>query len=66
MPTPSPMREPRIGANVAMASTWLNRSPPASAMPSAKSATPSGSSMAKNEPKASTSTMAVAMRPKTS
>ena len=60
------MSEPRIGANWAMLSPWLSSVVAAEAMPSANSATPSGNNMAKNDPKASTRTIAVAMSPKTS
>ena len=66
MPTPSPMSEPRMGANVAILSPWLSSAVVAVAIPRAKSATPSGRSIAKNEPNASTSTIAVAIRPKSS
>ena len=66
MPTPKPIRDPRIGANWAMFIAWLSSVVAAVAMPSANSATASGSSIAKSEPNASSKTIAVAIRPKIS
>ena len=63
MPTPRPINEPSSGATSGTSVTWLSSEVAIRPVPRAATATTSGSSIAKSEPKARKRTTAAATMP---